>query len=114
MNDRIRFVIHGTTSFSKYELQAWSRQFHQFNQPGIKRRQFSINGFVAGHSRLSYLRQFPIDTLKIDQLFVYDIVTATGDATILSGLNVLGNRLKTQVDARHVVVSADRAQSGSS
>ena len=88
--------------------------FHQFNQSDIKFRFVGINDFVAGHSRLSYLRQFPIDTLKIDQLFVCDIVTATGDATILSGLNVLRNRLKPGVDARHVVVSADRAQSGSS
>ena len=90
------------------------RHFHQINQSEFKCRHVGINDFCIGYSSLSYLRQFQVDDLEIDQSFVCDIATATGDATILSGLNVLGNRLKPVADAHHVVVSADRAQSGSS
>jgi sensor c-di-GMP phosphodiesterase-like protein len=90
------------------------RQFNQINQSEFKCRHVGINDFCIGYSSLSYLRQFPIDDLKIDQSFVCNIATATGDATALSDLMVLVNRLKPVADAHHVVVSADRAQSGSS
>jgi len=56
--------------------------FTKFDQPGIKRRHVGINGFVVGHSRLSYLRQFPIDTLKTDKPLVSDKVTGAGVASL--------------------------------
>jgi EAL domain-containing protein (putative c-di-GMP-specific phosphodiesterase class I) len=62
----------------------------------------AIDDFGTGHSSLSYLRQFPIDTLKVDQSFVHEIDADTGDATIISAVIDLGRSLKHRVIAEGV------------
>lgn len=62
----------------------------------------AIDDFGTGYSSLSSLRQFPIDTLKIDQSFVRDIATVTGDTTIVSAVIGMGNNLKLKVTAEGV------------
>jgi len=51
---------------------------------------------------LSYLRRFPIDTLKIDQSFVRDITTDAGDAGIVSAVISMGKSLNMRVVAEGV------------
>lgn len=53
-----------------------------------------IDDFGAGHSSLQYLRNFPIDKLKIDRIFVRQLVADSSDALIIRAITSLANSLK--------------------
>ena len=46
----------------------------------------AIDDFGTGYSSFAYLRQFPLNELKIDQSFVKNIVTEHGDQRIVNAL----------------------------
>ncbi|MGE4221173.1 MAG: putative bifunctional diguanylate cyclase/phosphodiesterase [Alphaproteobacteria bacterium] len=53
----------------------------------------SIDDFGTGYSSLAYLRNFPIDTLKIDQTFVRQMHTSEKDSAIVSTIIALASNL---------------------
>ncbi|HYJ89768.1 MAG TPA: EAL domain-containing protein [Pyrinomonadaceae bacterium] len=53
----------------------------------------SIDDFGTGFSSLSYLRQFPFDTLKIDRSFITDLTTSSKDAEFVYAIASLAHRL---------------------
>jgi EAL domain-containing protein (putative c-di-GMP-specific phosphodiesterase class I) len=53
-----------------------------------------IDDFGAGHSSLQYLRNFPIDKLKIDRIFVRQLVADSSDALIIRAITSLAHSLK--------------------
>ncbi len=65
----------------------------------------AIDDFGTGYSSLNYLKQFPVDTLKIDQSFIFNLPHNTDDAqitrTIISmahnlGLGVIAEGVETK------------------
>ena len=66
----------------------------------------SIDDFGTGHSSLSYLRQLPIDTLKIDRSLVADIATNEDDAAISRTIIALAHNLDLRVVAEGIESAA--------
>jgi EAL domain-containing protein (putative c-di-GMP-specific phosphodiesterase class I) len=62
----------------------------------------AIDDFGTGCSSLSHLRQFPIDTLKIDPSFVREMTANSRVATIVSTVINLGRSLQQRVIAEGV------------
>ncbi|TVR82937.1 MAG: EAL domain-containing protein [Rhodospirillales bacterium] len=57
----------------------------------------SLDDFGTGYSSLRYLKQFPVDTLKIDKSFVSEVPHDEGDATVVEAIIAMAHRLGLQV-----------------
>jgi diguanylate cyclase (GGDEF)-like protein/PAS domain S-box-containing protein len=62
----------------------------------------SIDDFGTGYSSLTYLRRFPIDTVKIDRSFVSKLGTDSRDASIVNAVILLADGLELDVVAEGV------------
>jgi diguanylate cyclase (GGDEF)-like protein/PAS domain S-box-containing protein len=62
----------------------------------------AIDDFGTGYSSLSYLTRLPIDTLKLDQSFLNDIIVDSDRAIIVDAVVSLGRSLKKKVIAEGV------------
>ena len=75
------------------------RQLHAIRALGIG---LAIDDFGTGNSAVAYLKQFPIDVLKIDQSFVRGVTTSSEDAAITSATIAMARQLGLRVVAEGV------------
>lgn len=88
-----------TESLIAQDIERVTETIKQLKGIGVK---LSIDDFGTGYSSLSYLKSFRVDTLKIDQSFVRNMLTETEDATIVLAVIALAHSLKFKVIAEGV------------
>ncbi len=84
-------IIQNTTSAIK--------TLNEIRRLGAK---IALDDFGTGYSSLSHLREFPVDTLKIDRSFVNDIATNSNNAAIVGALIAMAGKLGIRVTAEGV------------
>ncbi|WP_082235669.1 bifunctional diguanylate cyclase/phosphodiesterase [Halobacillus massiliensis] len=72
---------------------------HCLKEIGIR---ISIDDFGTGYSSLGYLKDFPVDTLKIDKTFIDDLPSNRNNAAITNTIITLANSLSLNVIAEGV------------
>jgi len=88
-----------TESFLAHNVEQATAILRDLHDLGV---QLSIDDFGTGYSSLNYLRNFPLNTLKIDQSFVQDISKNPEGATIAEAIIALGQSLGLNVMAEGV------------
>jgi len=88
-----------TESLLMRNIDDTTENMKRFSAAGLR---LSIDDFGTGYSSLGYLRQFPVDALKIDRSFVKDLHTSGDDAAICAAIIAMARELKLKVVAEGV------------
>ncbi|RZT21979.1 putative bifunctional diguanylate cyclase/phosphodiesterase [Fictibacillus sp. BK138] len=88
-----------TESTTMESLEETLPVLNRLREKGIR---ISIDDFGTGYSSLTYLRQLPVDTLKIDKMFIDDILTDPKAGAIVKTIIDMGHNLSFHVIAEGI------------
>ena len=92
-------VVELTETILMTETERSFQVLSELSSLGLR---LSLDDFGTGYSSLAYLKQFPIDVIKIDQSFVRDIHKDTSDAAICEAIIAIAQQLGLKVVAEGV------------
>ena len=76
------------------DLEETSAALHALDRLGVR---LALDDFGTGYSCLSYLKQLPVDTVKIDKSFVLNVSRDPGDAAVVEAIIAMAHRLGIRV-----------------
>lgn len=88
-----------TESLLMKDVEAGISTMRALKDIGVR---LSIDDFGIGYSSLNYLKQFPIDQLKIDKSFLEEIATSRNDAAITLAMIAMAHSMRLTVIAEGV------------
>lgn len=88
-----------TESMLMENVQSTKETLRQLHDKGIT---LAIDDFGTGYSSLAYLKEFPIDKLKIDRSFIKDVNRSQDDAAITTAVIAMAHKLGLTVLAEGV------------
>ncbi|MGF6692872.1 diguanylate cyclase (GGDEF)-like protein [Metapseudomonas resinovorans] len=97
--------VEVTESALMQDLELTREQLRQLRALGVR---IAIDDFGTGYSSLAYLRHFELDTLKIDRLFISNMLESRRDAAVVSTIIDLSRHLGLEVIAEGVETLAQR------
>lgn len=74
-------------------------QLHEIKDLGVR---LSVDDFGTGDSAIAYLRELPVDVLKIDRSYIKGLTDNRKDAAIISAMIALGHSLDLTIVAEGV------------
>jgi diguanylate cyclase (GGDEF)-like protein/PAS domain S-box-containing protein len=81
--------------------------FRKLKALGVR---LAIDDFGAGYSSLSYLKRFPVDTLKVDRSIIEGVERDSGNAAIVSAAITLAHAFGLEAVAEGVETEAEVAE----
>ncbi len=93
------FTLEITESLAMKDAEYTYQILKSFQQMGVS---IAIDDFGTGHSSLSYLKKFPLRTLKIDRSFVRGTPADSQDAAIVRAVIALARSMNLRVVAEGV------------
>ena len=88
-----------TESMVMQNVDRTVKLLHQIQRRGVR---LAIDDFGTGYSSMSLMKQFPIDTIKIDRSFVRDLENSSEDRAIAKAIISMGKALGLTVVAEGV------------
>jgi len=89
-----RFQVEVTESVAMRDIELTKKILQDLHESGVS---VSLDDFGTGHSSLSYLKQFPISKLKIDQSFIRELPDDLESAAITSAMITLGQAIHLKI-----------------
>jgi len=97
--DPTKLQLEVTETLLLDNLEQTVERMHALRELGIS---FALDDFGTGYSSLAYLKQLPLDVLKIDQSFVKHLPDDSDDVAIVQTIIALANSLGLDVLAEGV------------
>lgn len=115
VDEVIQVISSSHISASCIKLELTESMMHNIDETRVKMEKirelgvrFSLDDFGTGYSSLSSLTQLPLEQLKIDQSFVFNMLSRTEDQIVVKTIIAMAHSLGLQVIAEGLETEAQR------